>query len=110
MISNKDPCFAGALANTTWKTLSCSLVQNSGGISTFDTIEVSCELLICPEYSFLSFPDDNNDEADDNGEFNSASCEKEKKSFVVCAAFSADAWNIKYLEDAVLTHLHQCPF
>ena len=53
----------------------------------------------------LSFGDDNDDKADYNGEFTSASLEKENlpESFTLCAAFSVEAWNSKSTMDAVPT-------
>ena len=55
----------------------------------------------------LSFADDNDDKADENGEFTSASLEKKDlpESFTMCAAFSAEDWNIHYKEVAVPTIL-----
>ena len=51
----------------------------------------------------LSFSDDNDDKADENGEYTSASLERENlpKSFTMCAAFSVESWNVKFPQVAV---------
>ena len=43
----------------------------------------------------LSFSDDNDNKADRNGEYTSATLEKENlpMSFTICAAFMVEAWN-----------------